>query len=268
MPSVSMTGTQTGAGIVVKPGEVFTFDVTGTFTGTVVLERRLTGQGWETIRTTTADTPMNGSQRNDGPNFDETYRFRGVVATGTAVGTTNPIWSPGLVGVKNGATVSVVESVSWDVPVHRTRLTMNETPITLTDDAGVGQFGGVKVYDFPAGNILVLGAVLDAECALQAAAWVDTAAGDVAVGSGVPADATALDGTAVDIVAETAVAAMAAQVGPIDCQSAAPVTLGSAGGTDDIVNVNLRIDDNAAHVTDSGLLTGTLELAWINLGDF
>jgi hypothetical protein len=179
---------------------------------------------------------------------------------------TTPVTTEGI-GAPNGATVAAVETGNGIV--HKTVLTLTVTPITLTDDAGVGQFGGVKIYDFPAGNILVLGAVIDAIITLLSALWIDAATGDVALGSGVPADATALDATAVDMIQETAIAAMVAQVGPIDAQKAlAAIPLGSAGGTDDDVNLNVRIDDDAAHVTDSGTITGTVTIHWVNLGDF
>jgi len=30
----------------------------------------------------------------------------------------------------------------------------------------------------------------------------------------------------------------------------------------------MRIDDNAAHITDGGTITGTVTIFWINTGDF
>ena len=53
-------------------------------------------------------------------------------------------------GTPNGSTVTVKEYGS-DV-LHRTVLTCTATPVTITDDAGVAQYGGTaKLYDFPAG---------------------------------------------------------------------------------------------------------------------
>lgn len=57
-------------------------------------------------------------------------------------------------GAKNGATVTAVEH--GDGNVHTTTLVFGNTPITVRDTE---QGGGVKVYDFPAGRILILGAV-------------------------------------------------------------------------------------------------------------
>jgi hypothetical protein len=301
-----------GNGIMVGPGQSATYAVTGTFTGTLHLERLIKGGVFEEA-VTIADTPINGTVVN---RLDEPaqYRWRSAVATGSATASVagvagelvglpdirdpetdallmrfrdDGIEIPALVGAhasagatvsgtpqttegvgaKNGATVSVVERGNG--VIHKTVLTLTATPITLTDDANVGQFGGVKIYDFPAGNILVLGAVIAAILTLVDDLWTDAAQGDVALGSGVPTDATALDGTAVDLIPETPIAAMTAQVGPIDAQSSvAGIPLASAGGTDDEANLNVRIDDAAAHITDSGLITGTVTLLWVNLGDF
>lgn len=152
------------------------------------------------------------------------------------------------IGAKNGATVTAVEN--GDPVLHKTVLTLTATPITLTDEAGVGQYGGVKLYDFPAGNILVFGAVVDADITLTETWWVDTAEGDVGMGTIAPTGGDALATTEQNIIATTAVAALAAQVGPIDAQSAGVATLGAAGATDSDAYLNVRIDDNAAHMPD------------------
>lgn len=177
-----------------------------------------------------------------------------------------PLTSDG-VGAKNGATVTAVER--GNSIVHKTVLSLAATPISLADDAGVGQYGGVKVYDFPAGNILVLGAVLNAVLTLTETAWKDAAEGDVGLGTTVVDDGDALATTEQNIIATTAIAALAAQTGPLTAQSAAaPVPLAAAGGTDTDLYLNVRIDDDAAHAAGGGTITGTLTLVWVNLGDF
>lgn len=57
------------------------------------------------------------------------------------------------VGATNGATVSAVEY--GDGILHRTVITLTATPLTLRDTE---QGQGVKIYDFPAGGITILGA--------------------------------------------------------------------------------------------------------------
>jgi len=303
--STSFTATANGLEMLLGPHQTVTYAVTGTFTGFVYLERLIDGN-WDQLAATAEDTAVSGTYINP-ESFRVRLRWRGVVATGTAVSTivdtdgtrvlpdvvdpdsgtvlvsyrddgvrlprfVGAIDDSGAtnvqgVGTKNGATVTAVETGMGGF--HKTVLTLAATPITLTDEAGVGQYGGTKLYDFPAGNIKLLGATVDVDLTLTNAAWTDAAEGDVAVGSGVPADATALDATAVDIIPETAIAAMTAQVGAINCQSTGNIApLGSAGGTDDDLNINVRIDDAAAHITDGGTMTGTVTFVWVNLGDY
>ncbi|MBF0358869.1 MAG: hypothetical protein HQL70_09695 [Magnetococcales bacterium] len=169
------------------------------------------------------------------------------------------------VGTKNGDTVTVAETAH---NFHTTVLTLTATPITLTDDAGVGQYGGVKIYDMPAGNHLFLGAVVDADITLTEAAWADTAEGDIGVGTTAVTDGNALATTEQNIIATTAIAALAAQTGPINAGSADVATIAAAGTTDSDIYLNVRIDDDAAHATGSGTITGTVTLVWANLGDY
>lgn len=170
------------------------------------------------------------------------------------------------VGAKNGATVTAAETVLGDV--HKTVLTMASTPITLTDEGGVGQYGGVKLYDFPAGNIQILGAILDASITLLTP-FIDTAEGDVGIGTTAVTDGNALATTEQNIIPTTAIAALVSKVGPIDAISATASQIqlnGTATAIDAYINV--RIDDDAAHATTaSNLISGTLTLYWRNLGD-
>lgn len=163
------------------------------------------------------------------------------------------------VGAKSGATVSATEQ--GNTIVHLTTFTLAATPITLTDDAGVGQYGAVKLYDMPAGNIHVLGAVVDADLTLSQTWWKDTAEGDVGLGTTAVTNGDALATTEQNIIATAAVAAMTAQVGPINAQSTGSLTTQAAGTTDVDVYLNIRIDDDAAHmpdaVTNGGFATDT-----------
>jgi hypothetical protein len=171
------------------------------------------------------------------------------------------------VGAKAGGTVTVVEQGCSGV-IHKTVLTLTATPITLTDEAGVGQFGGVKIYDMPAGNHIFLGATIDADLTLTNAAWTDAAEGDVGLGTTAVTDGNALATTEQNIIATTAIAAMTAQVGPINASSADVATVAAAGTTDTDIYLNVRIDDAEAHITDGGTITGTVTIVWANLGDF
>jgi hypothetical protein len=260
----------------VKRGTRATYDVAGTFTGYVQLEKKV-GGGWVVIHKGVVDVGISGAVENpaDGQRYD-TYRFRALdtvpvdtVWTGSAIAQLRPVAPVALntSGVATDATIEAVES--GDDLIHRTVLTLRSTSITLTDEAGQGQAGGVSVYTFPVGNILVLGAVVDAAIVLQGAPWTDTAEGDVGLGTAVTADAQALATDKQNLITTTEIAALVAQAGPIDCQTrtTAQVPLGTAGAAAVQAFLNVRIDDQAAHVTAAGLVTGTISLVWINLGN-
>lgn len=171
------------------------------------------------------------------------------------------------VGAPTG-TVSTVEN--GDGNIHKTILNLMGTPVTLTDDPGNGAWATAKLYDFPAGNIIILGASINADATLSESWWTDAAEGDVGIGTAAASVGTALATTTQNIIATTAIAAMTAQAGPIDAQSAAGLTTAAAGTTDADLILNLRIDDSANHfpnVVTNGALTGnatgwTLGAGW------
>lgn len=154
--------------------------------------------------------------------------------------------------------------------VYRNVFTLDAQAITLTDDLGVGQHGSISLLNFPAGNIVTLGAVINADITLNEAWWVDTIAGDVGLGTTAVTDGNALATTEQNIITTTAIAALVAQAGPIDAQSTGVGTSGAAGGTDAVLTLNVRIDDDAAHmpnVVTNGTFTGaatgwTLGAGW------
>jgi hypothetical protein len=180
--------------------------------------------------------------------FGTTTRWQIDSDRGELVTSQAPDEDSATVGAKAGATVTARES--GDDLIRRTILTLADTPISFQDDAGVGQFGSVTLYDMPAGNIVFLGAVVDVDLALTAAAWTDTAAGDVGLGTTAVTDGDALATTEQNIIPTTAIAAMVAQVGPINAQSISVLGAAAAGGTDTDVALNVRIDDAAAHMAD------------------
>src|SRR5207245_10031196 len=105
---------------------------------------------------------------------------------------------------------AVAAEGSTRVIVHPAVLPLTARPITLTDGPGVGQYGGVKLYDFPAGNILPLGAVIDAEILLLTP-FINTATGNIGLGTVAPTTGGALTTTKQNIVAATAIAALVAK---------------------------------------------------------
>src|SRR5688572_13238439 len=165
-------------------------------------------------------------------------------------------------GTKNGSTVTAKEYGS-DV-LHKTILTCTATPITITDDAGVAQYGGVKVYDFPAGAICVLGAVIDgALTAGVTGTIIDNWDGDVALGTATATTGATLTGTEADILQSTSVSAGASD--KIGIAEAFPVAtaLTESGarwhnGTATAIDMflNFVIDDDATHTAGTATFTG------------
>lgn len=176
------------------------------------------------------------------------------------------------VGAKNGSTVVATEY--GDGVIHKTVLTCTATPVTITDDAGVAQYGGAgKVYDFPTGLLLSLGAVINGLVTLGTTGTIiNTWAGGVALGT-VPATTGAtLTGTEADIMPEVDVAAATAKVASVDAVSVATALTESGArwldgtSTAKDLYLNLVVDDDASHTSGTGTFTGTVTIVWINLG--
>lgn len=181
----------------------------------------------------------------------------------------NQVTSDG-VGALNGSTVSVSEL--GDGAVHKTVLTLASTPLAVTSVTTGAGVGGVKIYDFPAGYIRVLGCTASLALAVETQGdFTDgTPEGDVGIGSVAPANADALGTDATDDDYGTSTAftmdTYAASV------SIPPEAAGNFDGTstakDVYVNAFVDAADIDDGVTTNLLLTGTVTLTWINLGDY
>ena len=90
----------------------------------------------------------------------DTFALIGATQTWTNKTFTSPIISgepapTDHLGAKTGATVAAVEYGTG--VIHQTVLTLTGTPITLSDTVAPAQGGGVLIYTFPEGRILVHG---------------------------------------------------------------------------------------------------------------
>lgn len=170
--------------------------------------------------------------------------------------------------VEDADTISAVERGNG--VVHQTTLTLTDVPVTVGNTTGVS-FGGTKIYEFPEGRILLLGATLaDVTFDLTDDGNVtpidDADGGDISVGTTIAGDGT-LTNADVDIIPSTS-------IDPISGGVAGAALAASAqfdGTTTPVeVNFNVLIDDadvgNAA--SDVILVSGVLTLTWINLGDY
>lgn len=180
--------------------------------------------------------------------------------------------SPVGAGTKNGATLEVVERGTG--LIHQTVLTCTATTITISDDAGVAQYGGVKVYDLPLGAIMTHGAVVSGILTAGVTGTIiDNWDGDVALGTATATTGATLTGTEADIMPSVAVSAGAAdKLGVVSAVSVATALTESGArwfdgtGTAKDVFLNFVIDDDATHTAGTATFTGVITLTWANLG--
>jgi len=175
-------------------------------------------------------------------------------------------------GAKNGSTLTSTEYGN-DV-IHRTRLTFLATPITITDVGGTIQYGGVKVYDFPQGLLCFMGAVVTGNITGGVTGTIiDTWTGSIALGSVTAAGDNDLTATEANFLKKTAVTQAAAKVAAVDAVSLCTATTETVAqwidGTATAVDLflNLIVTDDATHTSGTVAFTGTIEFAWMNLGD-
>ena len=176
------------------------------------------------------------------------------------------------VGAKNGTTVVATEY--GDGIVHKTVLTCTATPVTITDDAAVAQYGGVKVYDLPLGAICTFGAVVSGILTAGVTGTIiDNWDGDVALGTATATTGATLTGTEADIMPSVAVSAGASDKDGVVSAVSVATALTESGArwmdgtaTAKDVYLNFVIDDDATHTAGTAAFTGVITLTWINLG--
>jgi len=189
----------------------------------------------------------------------------GEPGTWVAVYTTTPADLPVGVGAKNGATVTAVQT---GVEVFKTVLTLASTPVTVANTTG-SSFGGVKLYDFPVGRILIHGVTANLSFNWAGTGIVATGSGDFSMGTAVTADAT-LDGTNVDLLPSTGL--LDPFVAGVGTGKGALAASAHFDGTTTAIDafLNLIIDDADVSDEDSSivLVSGSVTITWTNLGDY
>jgi hypothetical protein len=178
--------------------------------------------------------------------------------------------------IGNGAaSQNSVTAVEYgDGVIHRTVLTCTATTITISDDAGVAQYGGIKVYDFPEGLIKFDGAVITGTLTGGVTGTItNTFAGGVALGTATATTGATLTGTEATYLPENDVAAATSKVATIAAYPS-PTALTESGarwvdgtGTAADLYLNFVIDDDATHTAGTATFTGTISFNWQNLGD-
>jgi hypothetical protein len=258
-----------------KEGEslLYKFDALASWDGTVVLRRtRDGGITYDIIETfTTAD---NNGTIIEG---EGTYSFQCTVFTaGTAAITllnlSNEQGVPDA-GLPNGATVIATEETSGIV--NKTILDLASTPLSVASITTGSGVGGVKIYDFPQGRILMLGCMADIILTIDAGDQADftdaTPEGDVGIGSVTPANADALGTDATDDDFSTATAFVMANYSDPEVQMPSEASLqfdGTSTALDMYVTALVDAADIDDGITSTVYVSGKIVCHWINLGDF
>lgn len=153
---------------------------------------------------------------------------------------------------------------------HKTVLTLTDVPITVGNTTGIS-FGNVKLYDFPQGRIFVLGVTLeDLSVDLTDPGNVTPIAaghgGDVALGTTGTSDST-LDGTDVDLLPSTSIDPISDGIAGAALAAAAQFD-GTTTAKDCYLNMIIDDADVADGASDVLLISGTITIHWIFLGDY
>jgi len=258
------------------PGARAAYSITGTYTGTIVLEQAVKGATtFGSIRNTSGsvvtatDAAAAGIVQNDGPRT-VILRFRSTGAmTGTAVAALQDVAGSIVEAGVGLPTAGVAALEEGDAKIHKTTLIFANFPLTLRNTE---QGQGGKVYDFPAGRIAILGAV-GKIAMITTSVVADTLNGAKTCNWGV-GSITQANGTLAtqeqDIIPTTAITSSATvnvsgAVSP--AQLAAALQLdGTSAAIDAFLNVGIATaDDIDADATV--VINGYVTITWINLGD-
>lgn len=154
--------------------------------------------------------------------------------------------------------------------VHKTVLTMDDVLVTVGNTTGIS-FGGTKIYDFPAGRILVLGVTaddisFDVTNAGNVTPIAITHGGDISIGTTAPTDGT-LTNADVDLLPSTSIDPISAGVAGAALAASAQFD-GTATAKDAFFNIIIDDADVADGASDVLMVNGVVTIHWINLGDY
>lgn len=199
-----------------------------------------------------------------------------VVGTGVVHRTTIDldVTTAGNGSVPSAVGAYVVALEEGDKLIHRTTLTCTALPLSVADDAGVAQYGGVQVYTFPEGLIASFGAIISGDLTMGATGtFIDAFTGVNALGSAVAGTGATLTSTEATWLQSTANATAATKVAAISSVSVTTQLTESGGRVYDgtvtaaPVFLNFAIADDVTHTAGTGTFTGTITIAWLKVGD-
>jgi hypothetical protein len=177
-------------------------------------------------------------------------------------------------GVIPAAVAAYITATEYgDESFHKTVLTCVDLPLSIADDAGVAQYGGVKVYTMPLGAICSLGASIKGNLTLGVTGTIiDAFTGVNALGTVTASTGSTLTSTEATWQQSTANATASSKVAAISSCSVATALTESPGRVVDgrstaaPVFLNFAIADDASHTAGTGKFSGAITIAWVNLG--
>lgn len=187
----------------------------------------------------------------------------------------NGVGVNGVGSVPDAVKAYVTATESGNGIVNRTKLVCTAVPISVADDAGVAQYGGVQLYTFPESIICLHGAVLSGNLTMgDTGTFIDAFTGVIALGSAtagtgatlVSTEATWLQSTAMSTASSKVAATAAYPVATQVTESGARWYDGHT--TAGPVYLNVAIADDATHTAGTGTWTGTITLIWSAIADY
>lgn len=156
--------------------------------------------------------------------------------------------------------------------IQRTVIKLTDAAVALADEAGVVAYGGLKIFDFPAGLIVFLGAVADLALTKSSAGVNANWDGNVGLGTVTASNNATLSSTEQNLIPTTSTPQAVSGATTADCKSTSTESGAILDGTSTAVDVflNLLVDDADHDVTGTAcnlIVNGTITLTWINLGD-
>jgi len=169
--------------------------------------------------------------------------------------------------MSKGLTYSQHRGSALSQDIVKSTIRLNDLTAVITD--GAPGYGAAVIGGLPQGNILLLGAVLNAEITLGDADIIDAFNGDFSVGSAPTADGS-LAGGEVDIIPSTAMVLGVAglstgNIGKSTTTEQGAILDNTAGTLE--LNLNVLIDDASISDDSSVIFNGVLHIAYIVLGD-
>jgi hypothetical protein len=159
-----------------------------------------------------------------------------------------------------------------DNTIHKTILTCTALPLSIADDAGVAQYGGVQVYTFPLGLISTLMARIAGNLTLGVTGTIIAAfTGKNALGTVTASTGATLISTEATWLQETPNATASAAVAAISSISIATQLSEASMRTFDgrttaaPMWLNFAIADDATHTAGTGTFTGTISFVWTKI---